>query len=147
MSQGGLSANRQRRGDTSPSQRNGGFVIRFLVISSEMTPKEKHCENVVCDVHLTDMRFGQLRHGMGLVTKVLDGFACALDGCGRFFGTEGYCDLTEDSEFTNPGTQPCCPNQHQSERMYIQRKPDHLQWVCPVCNAVRPYVPITDRMS
>ena len=110
-----------------------------MVISSDMTPSEKHYENVVCDLHLTDMRSVRVRHGMGMVTKVHEGFACTLDGCARFFGTKGYGDLTEDSEFTNFRTEPCCSSQHESERMYIRRTSDRLQWVCPVCNAAGAY--------
>jgi hypothetical protein len=106
-----------------------------------MTPIEKRCQNVLCDLHLTDMRSVQVKHGMGLVTKVLDGFACSSGGCTRFFGTEGYGNLRKDSEFTNIRTEPCCSNQHESEGMYIQRARDRLQWVCPVCNAVTPFSP------
>ena len=92
-----------------------------------MTPNEKRCETLVCDVHLSDMRYVQVRHGLGLLTRVLDGFACTARGCTRFFGTEGYSDLTEDSEFTNVRTEPCCLNHHNSERMYIQQMSDCLQ--------------------
>ncbi len=73
---------------------------------------EQYYENVVCDLHLTDMRSVQVRHGMGVVTKVVDGFACTVKGCARFFGTEGYSDLTENSEFTNIRTEPCFSSQH-----------------------------------
>jgi hypothetical protein len=102
--------------------------------------EQKRCEDVVCDLHVTDMRFVHVRHGMGLVTKALDGFACTTSGCIRFFGTEGYCDLTKDSEFINVRTEPSCSSQHKSERMYIQRKSGRLRWVCPVCNSTSPYV-------
>ena len=34
-----------------------------------------HYENVVCDVHLTDMKFLNVRHGLGILTKLRDGFA------------------------------------------------------------------------
>jgi len=98
-----------------------------------------HCANVVCDLHKTDMRFVQVRHGMGIITKVLDGFACSMKGCVRFFGTEGYSDLTKKSEFTNIRTEPSCSNQHEAQPMYIQRTPDCLRWVCPICEAVKPF--------
>jgi hypothetical protein len=104
-----------------------------------MTSSKLHCENVVCDLHFALMKSGQLMHSMGRYFKVLDGFACAVKGCCRFFGTEGYCDLTKDSEFTNIRTEPVCGRQHEPEAMYIQRTSDYLQWVCPVCRAAVPY--------
>ena len=55
-----------------------------------MAPKELHYENVACDVHLADMRFRQVGYGMGSCFKLLDGFACAVNGCIRFLGTQGY---------------------------------------------------------
>jgi hypothetical protein len=101
--------------------------------------EQQLCEDVVCDLHVTDMRFVHVRHGMGLMTKALDGFACTASGCNRFFGTEGYCDLTKDSEFINVRTEPSCSSQHKSERMYIQRKSGRLHWICPVCNSTKPH--------
>lgn len=73
---------------------------------------------------------------MGLVTRVLDGFNCSVTGCIRFFGTEGYCELTEGSTFTNIRTEPCCSAKHQREAMYIQRPPEGLRWACTVGNGV-----------
>jgi hypothetical protein len=104
-----------------------------------MAPQELHYENVVCDVHLADMRFGRVRYGMGSCFKLLDGFACAVNGCIRFFGTQGYCDLTKDGEFTSIRTEPACSSQHEPQAMYIQRTSGSLQWVCPVCTAVAPF--------
>jgi hypothetical protein len=105
-----------------------------------MTQAKRHCENVVCDVHLADMRPVRVTRGMGLYTRLLEGFAkCPVGGCTRFFGTEGYCDLTTDSDFANVRTASYCFNKHESQPMYIQRTPDYLQWVCPVCNAVVPF--------
>lgn len=98
-----------------------------------------HCENVVCDVHLTDMKFVHVRHGKGVLTLAHDGFLCSSEGCSRFFGVEGYADLTKDSDFANIRPEPSCSSQHESHRMYIQRTADGLLWVCPVCNADRPY--------
>lgn len=94
-----------------------------------------HCEGVVCDVHLRNMRPVRVTQSMGMLTKTLEGFACSVAGCTRFFGTEGYSDLTKDSEFANVRTEPCCSKQHASERMYIQQKAGDFQWVCRICNA------------
>ena len=105
-----------------------------------MFPTEMQCENVVCDVHLTDMRFVNVRHGMGIITKVRDGFAgCPVADCNRFFGTEGYCDLTEDSEFANIRTEPICPSEHEAKPMYIQRDGGSLRWVCAICKSTAPF--------
>jgi len=99
-----------------------------------------HCENVVCDVHLTDMKSMRVMQGMGIAAKVLDGFGhCPVSGCGRFFGTEGYCDLTNSSEFAKIRKEPTCSTRHERTPMYIQRTPDCLQWVCPMCSAVTPF--------
>jgi len=77
---------------------------------------------------------------MGSCVKWLNGFACAVNGCGRFLAIiHGYCDLTADSEFTNIRTEPACSSQHEPQAMYIQRTPGSLQWVCPVCNAAAPF--------
>jgi len=93
-------------------------------------------QNVVCDVHLADMKSVKLIHPTGALHKLREGFAaCPANGCDRFFGTEGYCDLTTDSEFASIRTEPCCSSQHQPVPMYIQRTTDRLQWVCPLCYA------------
>jgi hypothetical protein len=118
---------------------SGAIRAAMVILSMGMTPGN-YCENVVCDLHLTDMRSVQVRHGMRVVTKVLDGFACTVKGCTRFFGTEGYSDLTADSEFTDIRAEPSCSNQHEAKPMYIQRRSDCLLWVCPVCNAVAPFL-------
>jgi hypothetical protein len=76
---------------------------------------------------------------MGVITKVLNGFRCSVVGCTRFFGTEGYSDLTEDSEFANIRTEPTCSSQHDCQPMYIQRTPVCLQWVCPACRRSAPF--------
>jgi hypothetical protein len=103
-------------------------------------PTDMRCENVVCDVHLADMSPVRVTHGMGLYTKLLEGFAkCPVDGCTRFFGTEGYCDLTKDGDFTNIRTEPCCSSQHEPQPMSIQRTADRLHWSCPLCRARAPF--------
>jgi hypothetical protein len=99
-----------------------------------------HYENVVCDFHHLDMVAVQVKRDIGLLTKVLDGHAnCAVSGCNRFFGTEGYCDLTERGEFVNVRKEPVCSTGHESIPMYLQRTPERLRWVCPVCNAEGPH--------
>jgi hypothetical protein len=103
-------------------------------------PTEMRCENVVCDAHLADMRPVKVKHGMHLYASLLEGFArCPVGACTRFFGAEGYCDLTRDGDFTNIRTEPYCSIQHEPQPMYIQRAPDRLQWVCPICKAVAPF--------
>jgi hypothetical protein len=54
----------------------------------------------------------------------------------RIFGTEGYCDLTEKSAFTNVRSGPRCSRMHEEQSMYIQRKSEGFQWVCPACDSV-----------
>jgi hypothetical protein len=83
-----------------------------------MTLPESSLQNIVCDLHLTGMTFGQVRHG-GKLIKVHEGFACLVDGCTRFFGTDGYSDL-RDGEFANVRTEPSCSSQHETQPMYIQ---------------------------
>jgi hypothetical protein len=101
---------------------------------------EMHCDNVVCDVHLKDMTFATVRYSHGILITVKDGFAaCPVNGCNRFYGTEGYCDLTEDAEYSNVRLQPCCEAGHLSKPMYVQRTSQSLQWVCPICGATAPY--------
>jgi len=96
----------------------------------------RQCENVVCDVHRTDMRSVEVRHSMGVVTRVVEGFACSVAGCVRFFGTEGYNDLTDKSEFANIRSQPSCSRAQTADPMYIQRTKDGLRWVCSSCGYV-----------
>jgi hypothetical protein len=102
-----------------------------------MLKPKKLCENVVCDVHLSDMRPVVVVQGMGvMIAKRLEGFVCTVGGCIRFFGSEGYADLTKDSEFVNVRTEPCCSNHSdETQAMYIQRTLDGLRWACPACDA------------
>jgi len=95
---------------------------------------EWHCENVLCDVHLQDLWAVEVLHSLGVIHKLRVGFGkCPVSRCRRFFGTEGYCDLTSESEFANVRTDRWCPNQHEPTPMYIQRRADRLLWVCPLC--------------
>jgi hypothetical protein len=105
-----------------------------------MTPPEAHYENIVCDSHLTDMESVEVwtRHGPVLRERS-KGYSCTLKHCTRFFGTEGYSDITEEGEFANIRTEPACSNQHDSQPMYIQRTSVCLRWVCPVCKSVAPF--------
>ena len=98
-----------------------------------MAPTKTDFENVVCDLHLADMRSVQLHRG----TEVIEGFGkCPVGGCTRFFGREGYCELTDKGGFARVRTEPTCSTGHEPQAMYLQRTPGRLQWVCPVCRSV-----------
>jgi hypothetical protein len=102
-----------------------------------MMPPEISCENIVCDLHFTDMEPAEVRTRHGPVLKTVSkGYLCNVKPCTRFFGTEGYSDLTEDGEFVTIRTEPNCSSLHDAQPMYIQQKPDCLRWACPVCKAV-----------
>jgi hypothetical protein len=90
-------------------------------------------ENVVCDLHFADMRFVQVEHKEGRI----EGFGkCAVGGCTRFFGVKGYCDLNKDIGFARVRMESTCLKNHPPQPMYLQRAPDCLLWVCPVCHCV-----------
>lgn len=105
-----------------------------------MKPTKIWFESVVCDLHLADMRSVQVEQGKGPDIRLLDGFGkCPVGSCTRFLGNEGYCDLTKDHEFARIRKEPTCSRTHQPQPMYIQRTPECLLWVCPVCYCADPY--------
>jgi len=105
-----------------------------LPLSLNMMPPEIYCENIVCDLHFTDMEPAEVWPGHGPVLKTISkGYQCTVKPCTRFFGTEGYSDLTEGGEFATVRTEPSWSRQHDVQPMYIQRTLYCLQWVCPVC--------------
>ena len=112
-----------------------------------MTLTGNHFEQIVCDVHLTDMAFGDMKHSVGEHTQIETGHRCTVDGCARSFGRIGYGDVTEELEFINVRTHPICSNQHKSQAMYIHRVLETFQWRCPVCNSIRGYDRATDRIG
>ena len=106
-------------------------------------PKLK-LQDVVCDQHLTDMQFGTMQIGHGLVTSALDGWKCMEAGCERFLGRTfdgtqvGYADLDCKRDLINFRTEPACTNKHPTVGMYLGRRDGSFHWICGVCDASRP---------
>ncbi len=105
---------------------------------------ELRLNGVVCDQHLTDMRFGSMRIRHGFFTSALEGWKCMDAGCKRFFGrtleaTEvGYADLDSKEDLVNFRTEPACMNEHPRVALYLGRRDGSLQWICGACDASRP---------
>jgi len=103
-----------------------------------MTLTKTEFENVVCDLHLADMRAMQVLQG----TDLIDGFGkCPVGGCTRFFGNGGYCEIIDEGAFARVRTEPTCSKRHEPQPMYLQRTPDCIRWICPLCYSVAPHHP------
>jgi hypothetical protein len=95
-------------------------------------------EDIVCDVHLADLEAVRVSHGIDKITTVLDGYACKVCGCVRFFGIQGYGDLA-DGAITNVRVEPRCSTRHDPKPMYVQRVEEGVRWICPVCGRITPH--------
>ena len=110
--------------------------------------RKHHLENnearyvgVLCDKHqFAEMTPVKVTQGRGnLVCEFYEGFRCSVPSCKRFFGTMGYADMIENTEFENLLNGPGCP-QFSTLPMYLQKVPESglIRWVCAQCNEERP---------
>ena len=95
---------------------------------------------VLCDMHRgTEMERVIIHHGHGIISTAHRGFRCKVEGCKRFFGVQGYADLTDQLEIGNVLDGPDCP-QSPGFKMYLRKDapPSGLiRWVCAKCNEER----------